>query len=116
MTCDPTKNTGTDARCDKSCSGGCSTAGSGCRTGSPASSDSAASPQPIAFAPMPLASGRPGTVASRTTGAERCTDCMQGQGDDCHCREPINLRGMRWCAVALVAFWVLAAIGLRSCA
>jgi hypothetical protein len=40
---------------------------------------------------------------------------MQGQGDDCHCREPINLRGMRWYAVALVAFWLLLALAVRSC-
>lgn len=43
----------------------------------------------------------------------RCTDCMVGQGDDCHCREPVDGRALRWLLVALVCFWGLLAWGVK---
>ena len=47
---------------------------------------------------------------------ERCTECMVGQGDNCHCSEPVDSRALRWLLVAVVAFWGGVAWLVKWCA
>ena len=64
--------------------------------------------------PMPGSSGQQATVEPMAIGADRCTDCMLGQGDDCHCRQPVDARAMRWLVLGLVAFWSVIAYLVRA--
>lgn len=128
MRCETTKTSGTNARCDRSCSGVCNAGAIGCTNGWMAYPSAEGELQLIAFAQTPRSSGQRATVAPVATGAEReelangqtvtvrCTDCMEGQGDDCHCREPADPRALRWMLVVSAVVWALIGFAVRSCA
>lgn len=44
--------------------------------------------------------------------AERCTDCMNGQGRDCTCGEPLDERQIRWVLTVLTTMLAVWAAGL----
>lgn len=47
-------------------------------------------------------------IHSENSQPHRCTDCQVGQGDYCHCSEPIPIDpvAVRWLWVALTVFWI----------
>lgn len=55
-------------------------------------------------------------MTSENVTPEPCARCQVGQGDDCHCRGPIDNRAVRWLSVGMVVFWGLVATLVRSCA
>lgn len=115
MTCEATKNCDTAAKCDRCSAGGTSEDASGLDSGSLMWPRIVESLLPPGSAPTPPISGPAATAERRTTGADRCTDCMVGQGDDCHCWRPADPITLRWVAVGLAVFWLLVGLGVRSC-
>ena len=108
--CDPTKSTDASARSVGCCAGASSAAPGGSAIGSIASSSHAARPLSKSSERTRPASGGLGIEVHLGTGAERCADCMVGQGDDCHCRTPLaplDPRVRRWVWLADIAFWVV---------
>lgn len=113
MTCETTKNSGINARFGICSSGANSEAPSGPRNGLKAQRSHAGELPLIDFSQMPPVSGSSATAARPTTGAERCTGCMEGQGDDCYCRDakpPRDYAGMRMVAGWLALFWLAVAV------
>ncbi len=113
MTCETTNSSGTNARLGRCSSGASSEAPSGPRNGLKAPRSRAGELPLIDFSQMPPVSGSLATEAKPTTGAERCTRCMAGQGDDCPCRDempPRDYAGMRMVAGWLALFWLAVAV------
>ena len=113
MTCETTKSSGINARLGKCSSGANSEAPSGPNNGLKAQRSHAGELPLIDFSQMPPRSGSAATEVKLTTGAERCTGCMEGQGDDCYCRDakpPRDYAGMRMVAGWLALFWLAVAV------
>lgn len=108
--CDPTKGTDTSARSASCFALASSAAPSGSAIGSKVSlSPEEWTPSKSSGRTRP-SNGKWGIEVRLGTGAERCADCMVGQGDDCHCRTPLDpldprVRRLVW--LADLAFWVV---------
>lgn len=129
MTCETTSSTDTGAKCDKSCSGDCSTAGSGCKCGSLVWPSIVAEMLRQSSTQMPQRSGPQETEVLQTIGddPDRCElangwTCCTGncrQGRDCPARDAMVKTGpgaARLMVVLLVVFWACIVTAVRSCA